>query len=155
MNIELLADNLLAVDKVAEWYFDEWSSSSSLSVLDTIRLNVSKSTSRTSAPMIVLAKENDEVVGAAELKLHEMDVYPEYEFWLGGVYVDKKFRSKGVGSLLVSEVISRSKKAGVNNLYLQTEDFSGGLYGKHGFKPLTKTNYNGRNVLVMVANIVA
>lgn len=103
--------------------------------------------------MIVVAREDELIIGAAELKLHEMSVFPEYEFWLGGVYVEKSYRAKGIGALLVTEVISRAKKAGVKKLYLQTENLNGGLYCHHAFEPLTTVNYKGRNVLVMVADI--
>ena len=151
MELALLADNPEAVDKVAKWYFDEWASAISGATLDRVVEKVSTFVSRESAPMLVLAKEAGEVIGAAELKTREMDIYPDYEFWLGGVYVDEKKRGRGVASSLVSEVLSRARAAGIKRLYLQTENLSGGLYTQHGFKPLGEVNDKGHRVLVMVA----
>jgi hypothetical protein len=36
-----------------------------------------------------------EWVGAAELKNRETAIFPEYEYWLGGVYVVEKARGQG------------------------------------------------------------
>lgn len=102
--------------------------------------------------MLVLAEEGGEVLGAAELKIREMDIYPDYEFWLGGVYVDEPRRGRGVASALVREVLSRARAAGIERLYLQTEDLSGGLYRRHGFEPIEEVDYKGHRVVVMVAS---
>ena len=114
---------------------------------------VSASINRNIAPILVLAKDDDILVGSAELKVREMEIYPEYEFWLGGVYVPRHARGKGVASALVVEIISIAIKMGIKKLYLQTEDLTGGLYIRHGFKPIEQTNLKGNNVLVMVAVI--
>jgi GNAT superfamily N-acetyltransferase len=152
MEIALLADHPEAIGKVAQWYFDEWASAVPGMTLERVVARVSTLVSRESAPMLVLAREDDEVIGAAELKIREMDIYPEYEYWLSGVYVDEKGRGKGVASLLVNEVLSRAKAAGIERLYLQTEHLSGGLYTRHGFKPLEEVRYKGYQVLVMTAS---
>ena len=101
--------------------------------------------------MLVLATKQGQVIGAAELKVREMDIYPDKEFWLGGVYVEEAARGKGVASALVNEVLSRARALGIQHLYLQTAKLDGGLYAKHGFEPLEVIRYKGQQVLVMVA----
>ena len=103
--------------------------------------------------MLVLAKDSGELIGAAELKTREMDIYPQFEFWMGSVYVAADHRGKGVASKLVLEVISRARKAGIEKLYLQTEDLADGLYARYGFKPIEQADSKGITVLVMVADI--
>jgi len=155
METLLLADNLSASEQVAKWYFDEWiSKMSDVSIEDVIE-QTTKYTSRSGAPMIVLAKYDNELAGAAQLKVREMDIRPEYEHWIGGVYVRANSRGKGVGSILVREVINRAKEAGISKLYLQTESLTGGMYLRHGFKPIEQVNYKGYDVLVMVAELSA
>lgn len=151
MELVLLADDPSAIEKVAGWYFEEWASDVEGVTLEQVVTKVSTFTGRDTAPMSVLAKEGDEIVGAAEFKIREMDIYPDYEFWMGGVFVDKEHRGKGVAAALVSEVLCRAKGAGVERLYLQTEDLSGGLYRQHGFEPLEEVVYKGIRVLVMEA----
>ncbi len=151
MEFCLLADDPAAADTVAQWYFDEWCRDTGRHSFEFVRENVSAATNRESAPMLVLAKANEVLVGAAELKLREMDMFPEYQHWLGGVYVQSHVRSQGVASALVGEVMRRARQAGIDKLYLQTEDLSGGLYTKFGFKPLHQVDSKGVLVSVMVA----
>ena len=153
MEIVLLADDPSAAKQVATWYFDEWISKIPGVTIDKVVNKLSKSTSRVNAPMLILAKSNEDLVGAVELKLREMDIYPEYEHWLGGLFVKQEVRRNGVGTLLVKEVIAKAKNAGIEKLYLQTEDLTGGLYSTQGFEALKKTNYKGYNVLIMVADL--
>ena len=155
MDIQLLVDNFKAYKKVARWYFDEWASSVDGVTLEKIEERISKSINRNLAPLMVLANMEDEVVGAAELKIREMDIFPEYKFWIGGVYVDARYRSRGIGKQLVQDIIHRAKNAGISKLYLQTEYLTGGIYVEFGFKPLQEVCYKNRQVLIMVAEVNA
>ena len=78
-----------------------------------------------------------------------MDIYPEREHWLGGVYVSEKHRGNKIAEMIVLKIISVAEKLGVKKLYLQTENKSGGLYHHLGWRPLEEVNYRGIDVLVM------
>ena len=153
MELSLLADDPGAAETVATWYFNEWCADTGRYNKDIVLEKVSAATNRETAPMLVLAKDSGELIGAAELKTREMDIYPQFEFWMGGVYVAADHRGKGVASKLVLEVISRARKAGIEKLYLKTEDLAGGLYARYGFKPIEQADSKGITVLVMVADI--
>lgn len=155
MEFSLLADHPYAAPIVAEWYFDEWCRDSGRHSLDFVQQNIAAAINKETAPMLVLCHVNNDLVGAAELKIREMDTFPEYEFWLGGVYVRKDFRGHGIGSGLVSEVVKRAKKGNIKQLYLQTENLSGGLYTKFGFNHLHHVDSKGVQVIVMRAEISA
>ena len=152
IELVLLVDLPRAAEQVAQWYFDEWGRADGLT-LDQVVAKVSKSVGRHTAPMLVLAKQGGELVGAAELKIREMDLFPEYEHWLGGVYVDEPARGQSIGSILIDEVLARAKAAGIEKLYLQTKILSGGLYKQHGFEPLQEVDHKDYRALVMVASI--
>jgi len=155
MKLELLADDPDAYKTVAKWYFDKWVCLIPGVTIDRLENKLSKAINRNSAPLLVLAKDRDELVGAAELKLHEMDIFPEYEYWLGGVYVKDTSRGNGIGKALTLDVKERAKSAGVKRLYLQTESLDGGLYRSCGFEDIDEVDYKGYRVLVMVAEIYA
>ncbi len=149
MELELLADNEKAIPIVANWYFEEWGhlkkGNALVEVTETLHdyLNTDK------IPLIVLARESDEILGAAQLKYREMDIYPEKEHWLGSVYVSKKYRGNKIAEKIIGKLVSIAEKLGVHTLYLQTEHLDGGLYSHLGWKPIEKVNYRGLNVLVM------
>ena len=104
-------------------------------------------------PLILLAIDNDEILGVAQLKYHEMSIYPDKTHWLGGVYVSKKHRGKGIAEQIILEIIAKAKELNVRKLYFQTENLSGGLYRRMGWMPIEKVVYHGVNVLVMEKNI--
>jgi len=63
-------------------------------------------------PLIVVAVEGDKILGAAQIKYREMDIYPDKEHWLGGVYVSKKHRGKNIAEKIILKLITVSKKLG-------------------------------------------
>lgn len=149
MKLILLGEMPLALDLIARWYFDEWGQYTRTMSVARIRRRLQKSLEPGSVHLVVLAVDQEEVVGAAEFKLREMIIYPEYEHWLGGVYVREDKRGNGVGSLLVADILERAQQAGASELYLQTEDLTGGLYCRHGFRPLHEVVHDGHRVLIM------
>lgn len=151
MEFCLLADEPDAADTVAQWYYDQWCRESGRYSFESVRENVAAATSLMGAPMLILAKIGGELIGAAELKIREMEHFPEYEFWLGGVFVCEHVRGQGIASALVTEIIKRAQVAGIARLYLQTEDLSGGLYTHLGFKHLHQVDSKGIQVTVMAA----
>lgn len=155
MKLALLSQYPEYAPRIAQWYFDEWVCQVPERTVEDVLANISPKATESGLPVMVIAKEGSNLLGAAELKEREMDIYPEFIHWVGGVYVDSKFRGKGIGSALVCEVIRRAQPYGVETLYLQTENLSGGMYNRLGFKPVEKVTYKGRAVLVMAAQINA
>lgn len=50
---------------------------------------------------------------------------------------------------VVNEAIRVASQMGVETLYLQTQDLTGGLYKRLGWKPIEQVNYDGEEALVM------
>ena len=155
IELALLADWPQAAAVVAGWYYRQWAQHEPGMTYGRVLDRVVAQGGRESAPLLVLALEDDRPVGAAGLKIREMEIYPNREFWLGGVYVEPGSRRRGIASRLVSEVMARARRAGIERLYLQTEDLSGGVYLRHGFSPIEEVVNKGHRVLVMSAFIEA
>ena len=153
MELILLADDPLAYKQMAKWYFDHWLSNLADMSVEKVETKLACYTNRDKAPLLVLAKVDGELIGAAELKFREMDIYPEYEYWVGGVYVKHSSRGKGVARKLVEEVIKQAKSFRVDKLYLQTEKLDGGFYSKVGFSAIEQVNYKEHYVCVMHADL--
>lgn len=144
-----LADRQDMIPVVTNWYYDEWGDPKSENSYEMILERVKSQLSRDSVPLTILALQNTSVVGVAQLKMQEMKTYPEDTYWLGGVFVKPEVRGRSVGTALVHEIIRLAKSFGVTKLYLQTEQFDGGIYKKSGFNPLERVIYKGIDVLVM------
>lgn len=130
-------------------YFNEWGHIERGNTFDKVSRKLQGFLNTDKIPLIVLAVEGSEILGATQLKYREIDIYPEKEHWLGGVYVSEKYRGNNIVEKIIIKVVSVAKQLGVCKLYLQTEDLSGGLYRHLGWQALEQVNYRGLYVLVM------
>jgi GNAT superfamily N-acetyltransferase len=123
MQIEYLCDNKQYVDIVVKWIYNEF--------IDGIRYGISyekveesfRNRKKESLPITVVAIENKVCIGVASLVVNDLKV-KEYAPWLAGLYVDKEYRNKGIGKVLVEEIQSIASRLGYDILYLRTEHAS-------------------------------
>ena len=105
---------------------------------------------RDKIPLILVATNDNNLVGAAQLKYREMvEMFPEKEHWLGGEYVAARHRGQGYGSQMVEQIVKMAPSYGVETLHLQTQALDGGLYARLGWTPHTQVTSRGLEVLVM------
>ena len=100
MKIELLSKNEKWLPKIADWYFTEWGNPNSTESIEKQINKLFPYLNESQIPLMLVAFEKNELLGVAQLKLHEMSIYPNYKYWLGGVYVDKQYRNKGIAKKL-------------------------------------------------------
>ncbi|WP_166377424.1 GNAT family N-acetyltransferase [Pseudoalteromonas sp. Z9A4] len=149
MEIVYLADHEDQIPKVAEWYFDEWGHLLE-NPLDNIFVSRLQSClNKTKFPLVILAIDGEELLGAAQIKLNQMSIYPNKEHWLAGIYVEPKYRGNNVAASLIKRIQEIAITLRVETLHLQTEDLSGGLYAKLGWKPDECVNFRNIDVMVM------
>ncbi len=154
MIITTLAEAPHHVPTIAKWYYEEWGKYTGM----TLEEEVTRQKGYLNAgalPMLLVALDGERLAGATQLKFYEMPQYPDYEHWIGGVYVDAPFRGKGLASRLVQEAYRIAGSYGVPALYLQTQNMTGGLYRKLGWEPIHKTISHGLDTLVMVNRLTA
>jgi GNAT superfamily N-acetyltransferase len=149
MELIFLADRPDAIPIIARWYFDQWGYLDEGGTVEKICGRMQKFLNKDSIPLMVLAVEADKIMGVAELKYHEMDIYPEKEHWIGGVFVAPEHRGRGFASCILNKIIEIAPALDVNILNLQTEKLDGGLYTRLGWKRYEQVIYHGLEVLVM------
>ena len=149
MKILFLADNESAIPTVAQWYFNEWGYLDECSSLEKVTAYVQQYLNKDKIPLMMMAVTGDQIMGVVQLKYREMAIYPDKEHWLGGVYVGVEYRGNKVAEQIIIQLIKVAQSLGVQTLYLQTEDLSGGLYHRLGWTPVEQVNNKGVDVLVM------
>lgn len=149
MEFIFLADKVDAKWQLAKWYFEQWGDIIEEGSLELFNQKLDDYLNRDCIPLVILAVDAGNVIGAAQLKYHEMSIFPKRAHWLGGVYVIPPARGKHVASALVNQAESIAHGLGVSQLYLQTEALDGGLYAGLGWQGIEKVNYRGVDVLVM------
>jgi GNAT superfamily N-acetyltransferase len=99
-----------------------------------------------------LAANGRELVGMVSLKFHDLDTRPDLDPWLGGLLVLPKWRNRGLGTTLMRRATEEARRLNVPQLYLWTHSAEG-LYHKLGWEVVERTNYFGRDAVVMQINL--
>jgi GNAT superfamily N-acetyltransferase len=149
MKFVRLTDLPSALPTISAWYFGHWGHLIPGETLAATEARQRSYLNPEGIPLIVIALDGEEVVGAAQLKFREMDIYPTREHWLGGVFVRPTHRGKELASRLVTRAADIAQSLQVRSLFLQTERLDGGLYARLGWKPCEQVTYKGIRVLVM------
>lgn len=150
MKISFLADCPHEAEKIAQWYFDEWGYTvPGVTVEDVYAKVLLKSHSRYDFPLILVLHSGDELVAVAELKFRESKQYPEYEHWLGGVFVAGRARGRGCAAVLIDAAKNHVQRMNIQTLYLQCEQKNIKLYLKYGFQVLHDATHNGVSTTIM------
>ncbi|MDZ7718823.1 MAG: GNAT family N-acetyltransferase [Balneolaceae bacterium] len=149
MKFVFLADYPEALPIVAKWYYEQWGRQHGIDSVKRSEEILSDYFNRNTMPLLILALEKDEILGAIQLKFYEMDIYPNREHWLGGVFVPEKHRGRKIARKLILHAMKIAKSHEVDILFLQTEKLDGGLYKRLGWKPVEKATYRGKEVLIM------
>lgn len=151
MEISLLADYPHEAPKIAKWYYDEWVHTVPGVTIDRVHQKIQeRSKNRIDIPLMFIVHEDKELVGVAELKLRENTNHPEYEHWIGGIYVSLDNRGQGYASALISKAKLHAAELGIKSLYLQCEDHNIDLYLRHDFKVLHNSEHSSVKTTIMV-----
>lgn len=148
IQFEYLADRPEAVDTVIQWWATTWADR--MGPLDKARQQLLDSLGKASLPLHILATHDGQPIGTAVLKNQELgDLYPDYQFWLGSVFVDQTWRGAGLASRLAEHIADLARQRQLPHLYLQTINISGGLYARLGWMPVEEFDYRGERTLLM------
>ena len=148
MEIKYLMDCPEALATVSRWAHAERGHQNAGHSLQEVEEIFRRRMNRDEPPITVVAVDNAEVVGMATLKIHELEQYPQYEFWLGSVYVCEDHRRKGIGSKLVERVAEISERLGLEEIYLHTS-LNEGWYQKLGWRVVDRVVVPERKSVIM------
>jgi GNAT superfamily N-acetyltransferase len=154
LNFAYLSEYPEAIPKVARWWCDEWGLPQCHKSLDDY-INELASLKPGQLPIHLLALNEGSILGVATLKNQSSfhNLFPDFHYWLSGVYVLPLLRGRGIATALCLKMINIAKSKGVTRLHLSTEDLNGGLYAKIGWKAVRQVYVNDLDLLVMARDI--
>lgn len=160
MDINLLHDKPDFIPQIAKWYSDEWGyindgSGKESRSTTALEIKLAEYLNSDTIPLMLVATKNQSLIAAAQLRFQENSRYPSDSHWLGGVYVCESHRGNGAGQALIEAIVTKAKQLNVQQLYLQTEDLSGGLYKKMGWKAVEKVKYCDIDLLIMQRDLLS
>lgn len=139
--IKVQEANIDEIENVMDLIFDEWGSTFSSSRESKLEKIKNAILSGAKFPQLYILKDNNKIIGSFNILEHELDG-SDLSPWLACVVVNKEYRGKGYGSILlkyIEEVIEQN----FNEIYLTTEHI--GFYEKIGFKLMKIIDNNGIN----------
>jgi GNAT superfamily N-acetyltransferase len=106
-------------------------------------------------PIHLLALSERKIVGVATLKDQSalQKLFPDFRYWLSGVYVPPALRGRGIATALCLKLVDIAKTRGVTRLHLVTEVLDGGLYARIGWNPIRQVHLDYLDLLIMARNI--
>ncbi len=99
-------------------------------------------------PMAWIAHDGDLALGTAALRLVDLPGREDLSPWLGGVYVDPRFRRRGIASALCRVAESTAAELQIPKLYLFTHGQEA-LYARLGWAHLESTSWHGYQCSIM------
>ena len=134
------------------WLFDEWGHRSPDGSVEGIVGNLRDRLQRDALPLALLAHENKEPMGTVSLKIREVEIRPQYEHWLGALFVTESRRRTGIGSLLIEAATDEARRLEISELYLYTRRReTERLYDRLGWAKVERLEYRGRPAIIMKA----
>lgn len=151
LNIVNLKDVPEYLEILAQWHHQQWSYLNPGETLQQriARMQVYLNGDDLPSTFIALA---DSLSGSAALVNNDMVTRPELSPWLASVYVHPQYRCRGIGSALVSHVMTQAQLIGIETLYLFTPDKQL-FYRKRGWQLIENERYHDHEVSIMRARL--
>lgn len=148
IDIKHLADCPEVIPTLASWAFNQWGQQYKMESVSVQLELFANRVNRDKIPLALVAFSGTQPVGTASLKVREMTTHSHLLYWLGAVYVVEQFRSRGIGTALISRATDIARDLGVETLYLHTPD-KAGLYLRLGWKEIERSIYCEHEVVIM------
>jgi len=143
-----LADYPAFIPTLAKWHFKEWGHLRPGDFVERRIICLTEASRHQEIPTVVIAFEDDRLLGAAMLVANDMTTRPDLKPWIAGVFVASEQRGLGIGAALVQHVINEAKALQQPRLYLYTFSTEK-YYQKLGWELVERTNYLGSEVTIM------
>src|SRR5208283_3211392 len=129
MNILSIRENPNYVNEAISYFQKHWATEKSMMVYDDcIRNSIN---AKASLPQWYLLMQEDKIIGCAGLITNDfisrMDLFP----WVCALFIEKEYRGKNCGSLLLEKAKQDTANSGFDHLYLCTDHI--GYYEHYGF----------------------
>ena len=143
VRISYLVDYPEYIPQLAQWLFEQWGSILGEKTLEARIKKLNAHMNRDQLPIAWVAHANGQLLGTAALRVHDLEGREDLTPWLGGVFVGKQFRRRGVGAALCATVEEAARSQGIQTLYLFTLDKQA-WYSRQGWTVLAPCVWHER-----------
>jgi predicted N-acetyltransferase YhbS len=154
VQISYLIEHPEFIPQLAQWLFEEWGSILGERTPEARVKKLQAHLNRDKLPIAWVAHANDQLLGTAALRVHDLEGRDDLTPWLGGVFVGPHFRRQGIGAALCAAVEEEARSRRIQTLYLFTLDKQE-WYSRLGWKPLGPCVWHQRPGDIMCKSLQA
>lgn len=154
MEIDYLSNYQDSILKITDWFHDEWSFLYPDRTRDDFERTIRKRASLDRIPFALVAVNSYGVIGTVSLSMYDTDARLDLGPWLAGLYVECRWRRRGIGTRLVENMEQKASEMGFGEIFLYTSK-SEAFYSRLGWHVLERAEYCGNPVTLMGKNIAA
>ena len=153
LRIEALGEELRAATdihrRIVDWERDEWGDEWAAYVEEQIAATTRPDATHPAVPEIFVALDDGgRPMGCIMLLHDDMTTRPDLTPWIGGLYVAKELRGRGIASALMIRALDEAALADIETVWLYTED-QRKLYESFGWQFVEQDSYEGDTVDIM------
>jgi len=152
LDIHYLADDTEEISTIAGWIYYEWGHLIERRTLETAHEKVRQSLSGSDLPLTMVCYLDGNLVGTAGIDTADMNSHPELTPWMVSVFVDPRYRKKGIGTALCKRIAEEFKRLDFATAYLFTPDRES-LYARLGWKTFLREEYREEQVVIMMLDL--
>jgi len=104
VQISYLIDYPRYIPQLVQWLFEEWDAILGEKTPDARIKKLNAHMNRDQLPLAWVAHANEQLLGTAALRVHDLEGREDLTPWLAGVFVPPQFRRRGIGAALCATV---------------------------------------------------
>src|SRR5438105_15729657 len=143
VRISYLIEHSEYITQLAQWLFEHWGSILGEETPDVRIKKLKAHLNRDRLPIAWVAHANEQLLGTAALRVHDLEGREDLTPWLGGVFVGSHFRRQGIGTALCATVEDKARSRATRTLYLFTLDKQA-VYSRLGWTLLGPCGWHQR-----------
>jgi N-acetylglutamate synthase-like GNAT family acetyltransferase len=120
-----------------------------LPVLNCLESRLESRAGKRQLPYFLSSCERGELRGVGGIFDDDMPELPEFNPWLGCVYVRPEYRHRGLAHSIVSSLATHADQIHIERLFLFCEPRLTSLYARFGWIPIQAREYEGMLIVIM------
>lgn len=150
--VKYLAECQEHIPIIAAWIHKQWGYLHPKRTLKEVENDVRQGTNYDRIPLTKVLLIKGQPVACAELIPCDMPSHKHLTPWLASVYTKDAFRKRGLGALMVAEILSEARRLNFEKIHLFTPDKEL-WYQSMGFRTIERPIYKGQQVTLMALEI--
>ena len=130
------------LNTTTKWMYEWWGIENGYKYED-VYTYMKNSYNKDKLPQTYIMYLNDKAIGMFQITYRDLFIRPDVYPWIANIYIDKEYRKKGYGKILISSINNIIQNdLSFNTIYLYTSHIN--LYEQYGWELIENLDENNR-----------